>query len=181
MDTQMNAQEGGGEGEGHCHEDGKEQEDAQVVADLAAPGAGLADLPGLIEGLLHVGHDDDQVTQQGHHPKDPQGGHPGIFDVMQDLVDEILGAGGQVLQEVGGQNTRHADGLEDGEEQGEQGNKTQNGGVGQGRGAHQGLVLDETATGQDQDAEALASKENCRLVVFLLPETAPEKIINSAQ
>ena len=181
MDTQMNAQERGGEGEGHCHEDGKEQENGQVVADFAAPGAGMADLPGLIEGLLHVGHDEGQVTQQDHHPEDPQGGHPGMFDVIEDLVDEIFGAGGQVLQKIGGQKARHADGLEDGEEQGEQGNKTQNSGVGQGRGAHQRLVPEEAANPQDQDAEELASQENSRPVAFVLPETAPEKISNSAQ
>ena len=177
----VNPQERGGDGNGHGHEDGKDQEDAEVIADLAAPGTGPGDVPGLIEGLLDVGHDDDQVAQQDHHPEDPQRGHLGIFNVIQYLVDEILGAGGEIFQKIGGQEARQADGLEDGEEQGEQGNEAQDGGIGQGRGAHQGLVPDQAAAGQDQKAQSLQRVQGHWPLAFILPEAVAQEVMEVGQ
>ena len=66
--------------------------------------------------------------------------------------------GARFSSEVGGQKARHADGLQDGEEQGEQRDEAQDGGVGQGRGAHQGLVAHQAAAGQDRTRRHFRAK-----------------------
>ena len=71
----------------------------------------------------------------------------------------------------------HADGLQDGEEQGEERDEAQDGGIGQGRGAHQGLVADEAAARQDQNPQALQGQEAPRPAALILPEAVPEKIM----
>ena len=98
------------------HEDGENHEDAQVIAELAAPGPGLGNLPGLVEGPFHVGHHHHQGQEQDHHSEDPQGGHLGVFNILENLGREVLGTGGQAFQEVVCQQALDSPPLEEGKE-----------------------------------------------------------------